>query len=67
MYSKLWDKEDRRPQENTIELELQRLERIALALHIAIAEKKHKHVQNDLDELNKSITELRRLIKELGE
>lgn len=67
MYSKLWDKEDKRPPENTIELELQRLERIALALHIAIAEKKHKHVQNDLDELNKSITELRRLIKELGE
>lgn len=67
MYSKLWNKEDKRPPENTIELELQRLERIALALHIAIAEKKHKHVQNDLDELNKSIIELRRLIKELGE
>lgn len=66
MYSKLWNKEDKRPQDNTIELELQRLERICVALTIAIYEKKQKHIQNDLDEMNKSITELRRLINELG-
>ena len=64
--SKLWNKENPRPRENTIELELQRLERISVALHIGIEEKKNKHIQNDLEELNKSITELRRLFKELN-
>ena len=64
--SKLWNKENPRPRENTIELELQRLERISVALHIAIVEKKNKHIQNDLEELNKSITELRRLFNDLN-
>lgn len=66
MASKLWNGSDKRPKDNSIILELDRLERISLALHIAIAERKNKHIQNDLDELNKSITELRRLFNELN-
>ena len=63
--SKLW-KSDKRPSNNTVMLELQRLERIIVALSIAIAEKRQKHIMNDLIELNNSITELRRLLIELG-
>ena len=62
--SKLW-KSDKRPSNNTVMLELQRLERITVALSIAIAEKRRKHIMNDLIELNNSITELRRLLIEL--
>lgn len=62
--SKLW-KSDKRPSNNTVMLELQRLERIIVALSIAIAEKRQKHIMNDLIELNNSITELRRLLIEL--
>jgi hypothetical protein len=62
--SKLW-KSDKRPSNNTVMLELQRLERITVALSIAIAEKRQKHIMNDLIELNNSITELRRLLIEL--
>lgn len=62
--SKLW-KSDKRPNNNTVMLELQRLERITVALSIAIAEKRQKHIMNDLIELNNSITELRRLLIEL--
>lgn len=62
--SKLW-KSDKRPSNNTVMLELQRLERITVALSIAIVEKRQKHIMNDLIELNNSITELRRLLIEL--
>lgn len=62
--SKLW-KSDKRPSNNTVMLELQRLECITVALSIAIAEKRQKHIMNDLIELNNSITELRRLLIEL--
>ena len=62
--SKLW-KSDKRPSNNTVMLELQRLERIIVALSIAIAEKRQKHIMNDLIELNNSITELIRLLIEL--
>ena len=41
--SKLW-KSDKRPSNNTVMLELQRLERITVALSIAIAEKRQKHI-----------------------
>ena len=49
--SKLW-KSDKRPSNK-------------VALSIAIAEKRQKHIMNDLIELNNSITELRRLLVEL--
>lgn len=62
--SNLWES-DKRPSNNTVMLELQRLERITVALSIAIAEKRQKHIMNDLIELNNSITELRRLLIEL--
>ena len=68
MYSKLWDKEDKRDVDNnTLKKEIDRLERIALALRIAVDEKRKRHYENDFEELGKCIAELRRLIKELGE
>ena len=64
--SKLWGKDDKRPVNNSIEKELNRLERVVLALHIAVAEKRKKHYEQDFEELGNCIAELRRLLNELN-
>ena len=64
--SKLWDKDDKRPLNNSIEKELNRLERVVLALHIAVAEKRKKHYEQDFEELGNCIAELRKLLNELN-
>lgn len=63
--SKLWDKIDKRPKNNTLNKEIDRLERICLALHIAVNEKQKRHYEQDFEELGKCILELRRLADEL--
>lgn len=66
MYSKLWDKEDKRDVDNnTLKKEIDRLERVALALRIAVEEKRKRHYEYDFEELGKCISELRRLVREL--
>ena len=68
MYSKLWDKEDKRDVDNnTLKKEIDRLERISLALRIAVEEKRKRHYENDFEELGKCIAELRRLVNKLEE
>lgn len=62
----IW-KDDKRPNENTLEKEIDRLERVVLALHIAVAERRTKHYERDFIEIGYCLAELRRLIKELGE
>lgn len=64
--SKFWSKEHPRPKQNTIEFELERLERIHDALmHATLAEEK-KHIFNDLQELRYTIDNLKELIEEGG-
>lgn len=68
MYSKLWNGTDKRDVDNnTLKKEIDRLERVAVALRIAVEEKRKRHYENDFEELGKCIAELRRLVNELGE
>lgn len=62
--SKYWKDDNPRPRNNTIKLELQRLERIHDALLHSVLEGSKKHSLNDLQELRMAIEELKRLIKE---
>ena len=62
----IW-KEDGIPKDNTLEKELERLKRIALALEIAVLEGRKKHVLRDIKEMRISIEELERLMKERDE
>ena len=59
----IW-KEDGIPKDNTLEKELERLKRIALALEIAVLEGRKKHVLRDIKEMRVSIEELERLMKD---
>lgn len=56
----IW-KKDRIPDNNNIKSEVARLKRIAVALELALLEKRYKHVYRDIDELHRSIDELERL------
>lgn len=62
----IW-KEDSIPKNNTLEKELERLKRIALALEIAVLEGRKKHVLRDIKEMRISIEELERLMKDRDE
>ena len=55
------------PKDNTLEKELERLKRIALALEIAVLEDRKKHVLRDIKEMRISIEELERLMKDRDE
>ena len=61
--SKFW-KNSPRPRNNTIEMELKRLERIHDALLHSVLENSKKHSLSDLEELRMSIEELKQLITE---
>lgn len=61
--SKYWNDKPR-PRNNTIEMELKRLERIHDALLHSVIEGSKKHSLSDLEELRMSIEELKQLIME---
>ena len=57
----IW-KTDKIPNNNTLEKEVARLRRIIIALELAFLEKRYKHVQQDINELHRSIDELEFLL-----
>lgn len=61
----MWNnKENKRPCDNKLELEVERLSRIIVALRISFLEKRHTHTLRDIDELDRCYYELKRLLNE---
>lgn len=61
----IWNKQENKiPHNNNLDLEVERLSRIIVALRVSFLEKRFKHTMQDIDELDRCYHELKRLLKE---